>query len=170
MAEKKYPWAKIKKDYLLGKYKTIKQLGEAYGVPYNYIRKRTANWNKQKDIGTKMAQQEKDVPTVPNEYPSDIIFNDHNLPEDRDIWHKRMWDKLGIIIEKALDEAEDNFFTHDGKIKTKAVADISVVIEKIQKGQENNKEDKNAGQLKEYVDMLANLRQAQVESDPQEEE
>ena len=181
MADKKYEWSTIKKDYFSSKYNTLKELAEAYNVPDTYLRKKAAKWNREKSMARKLKDElDKDrhnvptkkkkntknnrnnknvptnvpidVPTVPTDVPMECI------PENMNMWHKRLWDKLGLIVERALDNPEDNFFTEDGRIKSKAVADISTVIEKIQKGHSETNDNKENGQLNAYVEMIAQLR------------
>lgn len=160
--DKKYNWTVIKKDFLSGKYPTLKELGDAYGIPYNYMRKKSSKWNKEKIMIVDLRGEiEKDAVT---RKIADAPL-ETEIPESRDLWHKRLWDKLGLIVERALDSPEQNFFTEDGRIKSKAVADISTVIEKIQKGHNEDNEEKQNGQLAAYVNMIAQLREQESGDD-----
>lgn len=187
MAEKKHNWTKIKKEYFEGKYKNIKELSEINNISYSYCKKQVAKWNKKKAIAEKMVEPVKTTKKeeVPNktlntssEVPIEIVtpFESdidvpipevivptkvaNNIPNDRNKWLSSLWDKLALIVESALNEPEHNFFTNDGKIKTKALTDISIILEKVQKAQEG-KDDKKTGQLGEYIEMFAMMKQAQ---------
>ena len=71
----------------------------------------------------------------------------------------QMWDALADIVDMALAEPELNFFTNDGQVKAKALSDISMILEKIQKAYDS-KDDKGAtGQLGEYVKMFDMMKQ-----------
>ena len=53
----------------------------------------------------------------------------------------------------------ENFFTHEGKPKTKSLVDISQVVERIQKGHQGAiKDDKKFTQLTAYTDMIKQLK------------
>lgn len=190
MADKKHDWAAIEKEYHSNKYGSLKELADAYGLSYNYIRKRASNWKNKKDIADQLIQQEEqeqaqkaqqkstskskkpskqkasETPvaqpcdTVPIDVPTEDSICNQNVPEDRNLWHKNLWDKLGKIVERSLDNPEFHYFTLDGRIKTKAVADVAAVIEKIQKGQTGEK-DATSGQLMQYVEAIRLAREAQ---------
>lgn len=82
--------------------------------------------------------------------------------KDRNIWLSSLWDRLGLIVETALNEPEHNFFTLDGRVKTKQLTDIALILEKIQKANEG-KDNKKTGQLSEYVEMFQLMKQAHEE-------
>lgn len=159
MASKKYDWVAIKNDYLLGKYKDLKALAKAYGVSYHYMKTKAASWKTDKAF----------IQEIQSEIDNEISFLEEadrnniqeelvNIPEDRAIWHKRLWDKLGLVAEKALNNPELHFFTHEGVLKTKALSDVAAVIEKVQKGQVEMKDDKTTGQLESYANLIADYR------------
>lgn len=171
--DKLHDWGPIKADFFANKYSSLKDLAIAHGISYNYLRKRTAKWKSEKGLVNELAKQSK--PKAQNitnaQFKSDTdtsvlhdipnIVPECDIPEDRHLWHYRLWDKLGTIIEQALDNPDFNFFTDDGRIKTKAVSDIAMVIEKIQKGQTGEKDDKITGQLLSYVEAIRLARKSQ---------
>lgn len=186
MAEKKHNWAKIKKEYFEGKYKNIKDLAEKNNISYSYCKKQVAKWNKEKSITEKLInplteevhkilESTKEVPHKISQTEESSFKSDIEVPiaeaivptkvpteisKDRNIWLSSLWDKLALIVESSLNEPEYNFFTNDGRIKTKALTDVSIILEKIQKAQEG-KNDKKTGQLGEYIEMFAMMKQAQ---------
>lgn len=185
MAEKKHNWTKIKKNWLAGKYKNIRDLADKNNISYSYCKKQVAKWNKEKNIAEKLINPRvEDVssvnlhatevtykmsPTEESSFVSDIEVGTPEvivptkvpteLSKDRNIWLSSLWDKLGLIVETALNEPEHNFFTLDGRVKTKQLTDIALILEKIQKANEG-KDNKKTGQLSEYVEMFQLMKQA----------
>lgn len=188
MAEKKHNWTNIKKNWLAGKYKNIKDLSGQNDISYSYCKKQVAKWNKEKKITEKLIEANieeahstrlypKEVPykmspTEKSSFQSDIevptqeVIVTNKVPttfsKDRNIWLSSLWDRLGLIVETALNEPEHNFFTLDGRVKTKQLTDIALILEKIQKANEG-KDDKKTGQLSEYVEMFQLMKQAHEE-------
>ena len=149
MATKKYDWKKIKSDYMANKYKTLKELSNAYGIEYGYMRKRASKWKNEKEFVSDLIEDK-----VVN---SEAIVA---IPEDRNELHTQMYDKMAIIVMKMLNNPE-NFFTHEGKPKTKSLVDISQVVERIQKGHQGAiKDDKHFTQLTAYTDMIKELKES----------
>ncbi|WP_302570438.1 hypothetical protein [uncultured Clostridium sp.] len=149
MATKKYNWQNIKSDYMANKYPTLRGLADAYGVEYGYMRKRAAKWKNEKEFVSDLSEE--------NSIHSDLIIE---IPEDRNELHTNMYDKLSIIVMRMLNEPE-NFFTHEGKPKTKSLVDISQVVERIQKGHQGSiKDDKQFTQLTAYTDMIKKLKES----------
>lgn len=148
MAAKKYNWNKIKADYMANKYPTLKELAKAYGVEYGYLRKRAANWAKDKEFVSDLVEE-----VIA---PATVI----SIPEDKNELHSDMYDKMATIVMRMLNDPE-NFFTHDGKPKTKSLVDISQVVERIQKGHQGTvKDDKQFTQLTAYTDMIKELKES----------
>ncbi|WP_194190319.1 hypothetical protein [Clostridium chrysemydis] len=190
MAEKKHNWTKIKKDWLAGKYKNIKDLADKNNISYSYCKKQVAKWNKEKKIAEKLinpqieevgscdrhtSKEDGDIKVPSNKEA--VFINDIEVPtqevivptkvtttlsKNRNIWLSSLWDRLGLIVETALSEPEHNFFTLDGRVKTKQLTDIALILEKIQKANEG-KANKKTGQLSEYVEMFELMKQAHGE-------
>lgn len=159
MAMKKFDWVAIKNDYYLDKYKDLKGLAQAYGVNYDYMRKKAATWKKDKSfIAEIQAEINGEVDFIDEQERQAIMQELNSIPDDRTQWHKRLWDKLGLAAERALDNPEMNFYTHEGILKAKALADVANVIEKVQKGQSEAKDDKVTGQLENYANLIASYR------------
>lgn len=159
MANKKYDWVAIKNDYLLGKYKDLKALAKAYGVSYHYMKTKAASWKTDKAFVQEIQSEiDNEISFLEEEDRNSIREELVNIPDDRAIWHKRLWDKLGLVAEKALNNPELHFFTHEGVLKTKALSDVAAVIEKVQKGQVEMKDDKTTGQLESYANLIASYR------------
>lgn len=146
MAKQKHNWTAIKRDYYEGKYKTLKELGIAYNVPGSYLRKKAANWDRE------------DPEFITDLDIEEAEFN-LNIPEDRKEKVRVMYDKLSVIAFKALGDMDRNFFTEDGRIKSKSFLDIASVVEKIQKGYETGEDAKQTGQLGQYASAIARLRE-----------
>lgn len=147
MAAKKYDWNKIKLDYMNNKYPTLRELATSYGVEYGYMRKRAARWKNDKEFISDLIED-------------DIISSEITIeiPEDRNELHTEMYDKLSTIVMRMLNNSE-NFFTHEGKPKTKSLVDISQVVERIPKGHQGAiKDDKKFTQLTAYTDMIKQLK------------
>lgn len=193
MAEKKHNWTKIKKNWLAGKYNNIKDLADKNDISYSYCKKQVAKWNKEKKIAEKLIEANieeahstrlylKEVPykmspTEKSSFQSDIevstqeVIVTNKVPttfsKDRNIWLSSLWDRLGLIVETALNEPEHNFFTLDGRVKTKQLTDIALILEKIQKANEG-KDNRKTGQLSEYVEMFHIMKQAHEEEEVEE--
>lgn len=145
MAKQKHNWLAIKKDYYDKKYPTLKELGEAYNIPASYLRRQASKWPKEKpefisDLEVEEAQKALDI------------------PENRKEKVRLMYDKLSIIALTALNNPEANFFTTEGKLKSKAFLDVASVVEKIQKGYETGEDANQTGQLGEYAAYIKQLR------------
>lgn len=184
MALPKYDWNAVRKDYEAKTYSSTEELAKAYDMPYSYLRKKVAKWNQEntsvsqikktiknidKSKGKNSNRTDEDIlkdlkqflPTeLALESNQELILSDYEakVPNDRAAWHKKLYDKLGVIVEAALDNPELNFFTQNGQVKTKALSDMASIIQVIQKGQESTQDDKATGQLTAYADMIANLR------------
>lgn len=145
MASKKHNWAAIKKDFYDKKYATLKELAEAHDIKYTYLRQKTAKWAKESP-----------------EFISDLDVEEAQLaidiPENRKEKVRLMYDKLSVIALRALSDPENNFFTVEGKLKSKAFLDVASVVEKIQKGYETGEDGKQTGQLGEYAAYIKQLR------------
>lgn len=185
-----HDWVTIKQEFLSNKYGSLKELADAHEISYNYLRKKASKWNTTKNLSNQLVNQEaqqqaqeehksstkkakkpskqkaskppQELPCdpVPIDVPIEDSICNQDVPNDRNNWHKTLWDKLGRIVERSLDNPEFHYFTDDGKIKTKAVSDIASVIEKIQKGQTGEK-DATSGQLTQYVEAIRLAREAQ---------
>lgn len=163
MASPKYDWNKIKEDYNNKVYSSTQELAKAYDIPYGYLRKKVAKWNQDNTSINQIKNAIKDIDTQTElafEEQAQLILTDYEdkVPSDRASWHKKLYDKLGVIVEAALDNPELNFFTNNGQVKTKALSDMANIIQTIQKGQESTVEDKATGQLTAYADMIASLK------------
>ena len=146
MAKQTHNWTAIKKDYYDNKYKNLKELAEAHKVKYNYLRQKAAKWDKDRpefisDLDVKEAQEALDI------------------PEDRKEKVRTMYDKLSIVVFKAMANIDDNFFTVDGRLKSKTLLDVASVVEKIDKGYQTGEEAKQTGQLGAYAAHIAQLRE-----------
>lgn len=152
MAAPKYDWKKIKQDHLDGKYKNLKELAKAYDVPYNTMRKKASNWNRDKK-NNKTAKYVSDIDMDKTEEILGI-----EIPEDRSKCSIMMFDKLYVIGMMMLNDAS-NFFTQEGLPKTKQFLDMTSTIEKIHKGYAEcaPKKEENT-QLMAYANMLQQLR------------
>lgn len=149
---------------MAGKYKTLKALAEAHDVNYGYIKKRAASWKKEKAVIEDLSNE---ISFVEEQERQAIMYDLSTIPEDREAWHRRLWDKLGLAAERALDNPDENFYTHDGKLKSKALADVAAVLDKVQRGQSEMKENKATGQLESYANLIAGYRK-QVEVQTEE--
>lgn len=156
MAEAKYDWKVIRADYDAEKYKTLKDLAEAYGVNYSYMKKKASTWKRENKLAKQVLCDE--LSFMQEEEKQAIMYDLDSIPDDREAWHKRLWDKLGLAAERALDDMENNFYTADGKLKSKALADVAAVLDKIQKGHQELKDEGNNGQLNEYAKLIQNYR------------
>lgn len=179
MALPKYDWNAVRKDYEAKIYSSTEELAKAYDMPYGYLRKKVAKWNQEntsikqiknaiKDIDNIDSNEDDIIDKIQKHIPTELALEnemeliltnyEEKVPNDRAAWHKKLYDKLGVIVEAALDNPELNFFTQNGQVKTKALSDMASIIQVIQKGQEATQEDKATGQLTAYADMIANLR------------
>ena len=148
MAKAKHNWTAIKKDYAGNKYSNLKLLAEAHDVPYSYLKKKAAEWSKDPS------------------FISEVIMDSCNsysepLPEDSEERVKLMFDKLSEIIMISLNAPAENFFTEDGRLKSKALLDTATAIEKVQKGyKEVETGEEDTGKLGQYADYIKELRDA----------
>ena len=203
MAEKKYNWPVIKRDWNNGKYKTIKELAEKNEMPYTYAKKRVGKWKKEQSLADKIAATqtkkgnpqgnpkgstskdtkkstptsskaphtssqavlEDDIGDSPFSFESDLHTPKSTLQSTGDRGERLagLWDALADIVEMALAEPETNFFTKDGQVKAKALSDMSMILEKIQKAYDSNDDKGATGQLGEYVKMFDMMKQNQEE-------
>lgn len=146
MASKKHDWTAIKRDHAAKRYANLRLLAEAHDVPYGYLKKKAAAWNKDEN------------------FISDVIGMDMQaledaMPQDPEERMKLMYDKLSAVVYKALSNPQDSFFTENDTLKAKTLLDTATALEKIQKGYkeiETGKED--TGKLGQYADYIKQLR------------
>lgn len=166
MADKKYNWKQIEKDYWNNKYPTLKALAEAHGVEYGYLRKRAGNWKKQKnakEIADKAIKLEID------EMTNGTGYGELRAPDDKRKAMMQLLDKSWVIANMMLSNP-DNFFTHDGTPKTKQFNDAMTSVEKIGKGYLDFVQDEEkATNILAYTDMLKEVRSKIKEEDLLEE-
>ena len=61
MANPKYDWDKVKKDYDNKVYSSNEQLAKAYDIPYGYLRKKVAKWNQDNTSISQIKNAIKDI-------------------------------------------------------------------------------------------------------------
>lgn len=159
MAAPKYDWKKIKQDHIDGKYKNLKELAKAYGIPYNTMRKKASTWNRDKK-NNKTAKYVSDIDLDKTEEILGI-----EIPEDRSKCSIQMYDKLYVIGMMMLNDPS-NFFTQEGLPKTKQFLDMTSTVEKIHKGYaECSPKKEETSQLTAYTNMIQELKNNIKEED-----
>lgn len=124
-------WIGLKKDYIIGNYKSLSSFAEKKGLNINgNFKKKTKGWTDEKVLkGTEMSTK------IINRTIERIIDRE----VDRNTKHLMVWDKILSKIDKLADKENIEVPTRDGIINIdvnhKHLAELATAMDKVQKGQ-----------------------------------
>ncbi len=115
----KYDWIKLKQEYILGKYKNLKEFAEKKGITYSVLRKKAKEWNAEK--GTKREQKGNKIiekgNTIISKKANDLgVYEQCNLDENKNAktpspfarLRNRNAEKTGEYIKLYYDDLEQS--------------------------------------------------------------
>lgn len=116
----------LKKEFLIGDYKTLKEFAEAKGLNYSSLRNKAKGWLQEK---AKLLQ-EKNKKVIEK-----VLEQRIEKETDYNLAHLKAWDELLNIVLEVLHNKEQHLMTRNGKINIYALERVANILEKIQKGQ-----------------------------------
>jgi hypothetical protein len=118
-------WEELKKEFMLGDYKSLKEFADKKGINYDYLRRKTKGWLKERV--TKQSQKSHKIieKTIEKQIEHEVDYN---------TTHLKLWGEFLNILSEALKDIE-NIKTRDGKISAAALEKLANVMDKAQKGQ-----------------------------------
>jgi hypothetical protein len=124
----RYNWEELKKEFILGDYKSLREFAERKGLKYDSgnFRMRTKGWNKEKS--TKEAQKRHEIieKVVEKQVEREIDYN---------LKHLETWSKILDVVAEVVLGKDQHLATKSGKINVYALEKLANVMEKVQKGQ-----------------------------------
>ncbi|ADQ45660.1 hypothetical protein Calkro_0778 [Caldicellulosiruptor kronotskyensis 2002] len=132
-----YDWDELKREFMIGNYKTLKEFAQEKGVNYGVLRNKARDWLKEKQQVNKEKNQLIFEKTLQRQIEKATDYN---------TWHVEIWDEFLRLVWAALHD-EKTIKTKDGKYNVYVLERLANVMEKVQKGQrlalglDENKED-----------------------------
>jgi len=125
---KKLNWnlEELRKEFLIGNYKTLKEFAETKGLNYNSLKNKAKGWLQEK---AKLLE-EKNKKVIER-----VIEQRIEKEADYNLAHLRAWDELLAIVMEVLRNKEQHLMTRNGKINIYALERVANILEKIQRGQ-----------------------------------
>lgn len=153
----KYDWIELKKEYLLGDYKSLKEFAASNNVNYDVLRRKAKTWTDEK-VTRKSAKSHKIIKKVTEqEIKKEVDRNTKHLGA-----YDLALDACVSVLKDELNKGVDmygNGYTSPVVIHSK-LARIVESLEKIQKGQrlaeglDNDSNSKTTGVLPELLEYL----------------
>lgn len=145
----RYDWEALKREFLLGDYKSLRQFANAKKLCYSHLRRKAVGWAKEKS--ELQAQKERKI-------AEDLLEKQIEQEIDWNITHLKLWGEFLNILQDALKDKK-NIKSKDGKISAYVLEKFANVMEKAQKGQRlalglDEKTEKDDGSLKELADAI----------------
>ncbi|MDO6355124.1 hypothetical protein Q3V94_08535 [Caloramator sp. CAR-1] len=119
-------WEELKKEFMLGDFKSLKDFAEKKGLKYNSdFRKKVAGWKEEKL--TKLRQKTDKIieKTIEKQIEHEVDYN---------TTHLKLWGEFLNILSEAISD-KDNLKNKDGKISAYILEKFANVMDKAQKGQ-----------------------------------
>lgn len=146
----KFDWNELKKEFLLGDYKSLKEFAEKKGLKYNSdFRKKAAGWREEKLTRNRQKTDKIIEKVIEKQIEQEVDWNTAHL---------NAWGELLNIINEIL-KARDEQLSKDGKLNIYALEKIANILEKIQKGQRlalglDSQTETSSDSLKELVEAI----------------
>lgn len=150
----RYNWEELKKEFMLGDYKSLKEFAESKGLKYNgTFRKKTSGW-----LVEKRQKEDKKVTKIIEKTIEKIAERE----SDRNVAHLKLWDEFLYILQEALDDKE-NLLNKQGRISAYVLEKFANVMEKAQKGQRlalglDEKQEQDNGSIDALVEAIRKSR------------
>lgn len=148
----RYDWEALKREFLLGDYKSVREFARQKGLKYNaYFAKRTKGWAGEKEAKKRQKESKIIEAVLEKQAQHEIDWNTRHL---------EIWGKLLAIILEAVEDYRLQFVSErSGRLNVYALEKVANIIEKAQKGQRlslglDEKTEKDDGSLKELADAI----------------
>lgn len=144
----RYNWDALKREFLLGDYKSLRQFAKAKKLCYSHLRRKAVGWAKEKS--ELQAQKERKI-------AEGLIQNQIKQEIDWNLTHLKLWGEFLNILQEVFKNAE-SVKTKDGRINAYVLEKLANVMEKAQKGQRlalGLDEQQQAG----YEELITKLQQ-----------
>lgn len=120
-------WEELKKEYLLGDYKSLNEFAKEKGLKRNgNFNKQTSGWAEEK--ATKEQQKGKEI--VQGTLKRQIDYE-----VDRNTRHLQIWDALLDLVDEVVNGKDQHLQTKAGNINVYAMEKLTSIVERAQKGQ-----------------------------------
>lgn len=148
-----YDWEELKREFMIGNYKTLKEFAQEKGVNYGVLRNKARDWLKEKEAIDREKNQQILEKTLQRQIET---------AADRNALHVEIWDKFLMLVWNVLND-EKSLRTKDGRYNVYALERLANIMEKAQKGQrlalglDENKEDQSEqliSRIREIVSAL----------------
>jgi len=120
-----YDWEGLKREFVLGSYKTLKEFAEAKNISYGLLRNKAKGWAQEKRQVEKTKTQLIVEKTIQKQIEKASDYN---------TLHVEFWNRLLELVWEALHD-DKTIKTKEGKINIYALEKLALVVEKVQKGQ-----------------------------------
>ncbi|WAM35597.1 hypothetical protein [Caldicellulosiruptor acetigenus] len=152
-----YDWESLKREFLTGDYRTLKEFAEAKNISYGLLRNKAKGWTQEK----RQVERTKSKLIVEKTLQKQI-----EKASDYNTLHVEFWDRLLELVWEALND-DKTIKTKEGKINIYALEKLSNVVEKVQKGQRLalGLDDKKDEHSEELLQRMWEIVQALHESD-----
>lgn len=148
----RYDWEALKREFLLGDYKSAREFALKKGLRYNsYFRQKTKEWTEEKLTLSRLKHDKVIKGTLEEQVRQEIDWNTRHL---------EIWGKLLAIILEAVEDYRLQFVSEKtGRLNVYALEKVANIIEKAQKGQRlslglDEKTEKDDGSLKELAEAI----------------
>jgi hypothetical protein len=150
MARARYDWEALKKEFLLGDYKSVQEFARKKNLPVNaHFFRKTKGWAEEKRELRERKERKITEAVVKEQIKQEIDWN---------LTHLRLWGEFLNILQEALND-KDNIQNRDGKISAYILEKFANVMEKAQKGQRlalgpDEKTEKDDDNLKKLIEAI----------------
>jgi len=152
-----YDWEGLKREFVLGSYRTLKEFAETKNISYGLLRNKAKGWTQEK----RQVEKTKSKLIVEKTLQKQI-----EKASDYNTLHVEFWDRLLELVWEALHD-DKTIKTKEGKINIYALEKLSKVVEKVQKGQKLalGLDDKKDDHSEELLQRMREIVQALHEPD-----
>lgn len=152
-----YDWERLKREFILGSFGTLKEFAEAKKISYGLLRNKAKGWVQEK----RELERTKSKLVVEKTIQKQVeVASDYNT------LHVEFWNGLLDLVWQALHD-DKTIKTKDGRINVYALEKLASVIEKVQKGQRLalGLDDKKENQGEELLQRMREIVKALREPD-----
>ncbi|AZT89889.1 hypothetical protein ELD05_04005 [Caldicellulosiruptor changbaiensis] len=148
-----YDWEELKREFMIGNYRTLKEFAQEKGVNYGVLRNKARDWLKEKQQVNREKNQLIFEKTLQQQVKKAADYN---------TWHVEIWNEFLRLVWTALHD-EKTIKTKEGKYNVYVLERLANIMEKAQKGQrlalglDENKEDQSEqllSRIREIVQAL----------------
>lgn len=119
-------WEELKKEFMLGDFKSLKDFAEKKGLKYNSdFRKKVAGWKEEKLTKHRQKADKIIEKTIEKQIEHEVDYN---------TTHLKLWGEFLNILSEVISD-KDNLKNKDGKISAYILEKFANVMDKAQKGQ-----------------------------------